>query len=207
MVTYQCKPYDFYPLKWYFLLFITSLDVLHDEARLFNLKTGESERILSAIDSIHNARWSPRKQGIVAIGCNMGLIAIYDAQTKSTLATINPPNESYGLCEDIRWSLGESILLVRYSNLPATLHLFNTDNVDPSTFDPIMTFSSNQDISAVDWVDNISGDFITANTKVGTLRLWNASNQEPKEIIKVVPQGIVTMVPVPGVGGEAVFLA
>jgi WD40 repeat protein len=64
------------------LLIIASLDVLNDELRLFNLKTGESERLLSAMDSIHNARWSPRKQGIVAIGCNMGYVAVYDVQSK-----------------------------------------------------------------------------------------------------------------------------
>ena len=39
------------------------------------------------------------------------------------------------------------------------------------------------------------------------MRLWNASNKEPKEIIKVVPQGIMTMVPVPAGGGESVCLA
>jgi hypothetical protein len=35
--------------------------------------------------------------------------------------------------------------------------------------------------------------------------MWNAASKETKEIIKVVPQGIVTMVRLPG--SEAVVLA
>lgn len=123
------------------------LDVMHDEARLFDLKTGQAERLLSAMDSVHNARWSPRKQGIVAIGCNRGLIAIYDVNSKQVLNTILPPDESYGLCEDLRWCLGESLLLVRYTELPGTLHLVNTESntvseTNASSQPAIMSFES-----------------------------------------------------------------
>jgi hypothetical protein len=59
--------------------------------------------------------------------------------------------------------------------------------------------------TAVEWVDGLSGDFVTASTKAGTLKMWNAASKETKEIIKVVPQGIVTMVRLPG--SEAVVLA
>ena len=46
------------------------------------------------------------------------------------------------------------------------------------------------------WVDNVSGDIITSTNKVGALRLWNASNENPKEMIKVGPHGISTIVPI-----------
>lgn len=61
-----------------------------------------------------------------------------------------------------------------------------------------------QEYSAVAWADNISGDFITANSKVGALRLWNASMESPKEIIKVSPLGIVSICPLQA--DKAVFL-
>jgi hypothetical protein len=41
------------------------------------------------------------------------------------------------------------------------------------------------------WIDNISGDFITSTTKVGVLKVWNAAQTSPKDMIKVVPHGIV----------------
>ena len=46
------------------------------------------------------------------------------------------------------------------------------------------------------WVDNISGDIITSTVKVGALRLWNASNENPKDMIKIGPHGITCIMPV-----------
>ena len=51
-------------------------------------------------------------------------------------------------------------------------------------------------ISSMGWVDNISGDIITSTVKVGALRLWNASNENPKDMIKVGPHGITCIMPV-----------
>jgi WD40 repeat protein len=90
------------------------LDILHDEARLFHLKTGNSERLLTAMDSIHHVKWSPRKPGLVALGCNRGLLVIYDVNTRQILNAIANPEESCGNCEDMKWSLGESLIFVRY---------------------------------------------------------------------------------------------
>lgn len=43
------------------------------------------------------------------------------------------------------------------------------------------------------WIDTVSGDILTASTKVGALRIWNASNPSPKDMIKVSPHGIICM--------------
>jgi hypothetical protein len=48
------------------------------------------------------------------------------------------------------------------------------------------------------WVDNISGDIVTSTNKVGALRLWNASNPVPKDMIKVGPHGISSIFPIKG---------
>ena len=46
------------------------------------------------------------------------------------------------------------------------------------------------------WIDNISGDIITSSPKVGALKVWNAANETPKDMIKVAPHGIFLIVPV-----------
>jgi hypothetical protein len=38
-----------------------------------------------------------------------------------------------------------------------------------------MTFEKRHDVSAIEWVDSISGEFLTSTTKVGALKLWSAS--------------------------------
>jgi hypothetical protein len=53
-------------------------------------------------------------------------------------------------------------------------------------------------ISAMAWVDSISGDIITSTSKVGALRLWSSANDSPKDMIKVGPHGITTIVPIKG---------
>jgi len=51
-------------------------------------------------------------------------------------------------------------------------------------------------ISSLSWIDNISGDFVTSTNKVGALKVWNAANETPKDMIKVGPHGITTIIPI-----------
>jgi hypothetical protein len=44
------------------------------------------------------------------------------------------------------------------------------------------------------WVDNVSGDFVTSSTRVGALKIWNAAQAQPKEMIKVSRHGISSIV-------------
>lgn len=50
-------------------------------------------------------------------------------------------------------------------------------------------------ISKVQWLDNISGDFITASSKVGALRIFNAAQPAHKEMMKVSRYGILNVIP------------
>lgn len=50
-------------------------------------------------------------------------------------------------------------------------------------------------------MDNVSGDLISSSTKMGALRVWNASNASPKDMIKVGPHGIANMQSLIGVQG------
>lgn len=45
-------------------------------------------------------------------------------------------------------------------------------------------------VNGIIWRDDKSGDFITSNRKVGTLRLWNAAHKDPKQVLKVGSHGI-----------------
>lgn len=42
-------------------------------------------------------------------------------------------------------------------------------------------------------MDNISGDIVTSSSKVGALKVWNAANEAPKDMIKIGPHGITSM--------------
>lgn len=45
------------------------------------------------------------------------------------------------------------------------------------------------------WMDNISGEIVTASTKVGALRIWSSASDTPKDMIKVGPHGIASIYP------------
>ena len=58
-----------------------------------------------------------------------------------------------------------------------------------------MTFDCRQSgISKIAWLDNISGDFLVSSPKSGTLKLFNAAIQQPKEVIKVSRHTIASVV-------------
>lgn len=42
-------------------------------------------------------------------------------------------------------------------------------------------------ISAMAWIDNVSGDIVTSSSKVGALKIWNAAHETNKDMIKVGP--------------------
>jgi len=62
---------------------------------------------------------------------------------------------------------------------------------------PKMSFDrQNIGVATVTWIDNISGDFLTSSKKTGALRIWNAANPQPRQIIKVSNHGILTVRPI-----------
>jgi hypothetical protein len=80
------------------------------------------------------------------------------------------------------------------------MKLYATDATEPR-----IKFQKNMTgISSIAWLDSISGDLITSTSKVGALKVWNAANIESKDMIKVGPQGIKTIVPL--IGHSGVFL-
>jgi hypothetical protein len=62
------------------------------------------------------------------------------------------------------------MILAKYNKEINSLCLFNTE--DGSL---ISSYLQVQEASSFEWVDKISGDFVTASTKIGVLKLWNAS--------------------------------
>lgn len=58
-----------------------------------------------------------------------------------------------------------------------------------------MEFESSQSgVSKVCWMDNVSGDFITTSARVGAIKIWNAAQPQPKEMLKVSRHGIISVV-------------
>lgn len=83
--------------------------------------------------------------------------------------------------EDICWSLSEFLFLVVYSD--GSMRLYEFEVPEPQ----IVFERTSTGISSVSWLDTMSGDFLTATTKVGALRLWNAAHETSKDMLKIGP--------------------
>ena len=86
------------------------------------------------------------------------------------------------------WNPGEDVFLALFKD--GTLKLYGQDEKKHK----VEFEQSQQGISKVCWMDNISGDFLTSSTKVGAVKIWNASQSQPKEMIKVSKHGIISVV-------------
>ena len=89
---------------------------------------------------------------------------------------------------DIVYSPGEDVFLVVL--LDGNVYLSGQGNIEVK-----MKFTQPQGgVSRVVWIDQVSGDFLTASPKAGVLRIYNAALPHHKEIIKVSKYGIKDLV-------------
>jgi WD40 repeat protein len=88
---------------------------------------------------------------------------------------------------DLSWNPGENIIISLH--LDGVMCLYSID-----TLSLVMKFEKQSiGISSIAWMDNISGDIVTSSSKVGALKVWNAANEAPKDMIKIGPHGITSM--------------
>jgi WD40 repeat protein len=126
---------------------------------------------------------------MLALGCLEGHIFFYDMDTKQK----SEVNKSCGEnVVDLAWNPGDNLLIALFEN--GRMCMFSVESLTLA----IIFEKQPTGISSCQWVDNISGDIITSTNKVGALRLWSASNENPKDMIKVGPHGISTIHPIKG---------
>jgi WD40 repeat protein len=85
---------------------------------------------------------------------------------------------------DIVYNPGEEVFLALFKDNKLSLYAKHEK-------EPKMIFDQQQQtVTQVQWLDNISGDFVSIYANLGVLRIWNAAQSAPKQMIKVSPHGI-----------------
>ena len=113
--------------------------------------------------------------------------------------TVKPSCINNSAITEILWNPGESMIVALHQDGELALY-------SPEREEPVIIFErQSTGVNSVAWLDNISGDLISSSCKMGALRIWNASNASPKDMIKVGPHGIVNMQPLHGVQGAFIL--
>ncbi len=127
-------------------------------------------------------RWNPLVANQLAVGFENGLINIYDTVSRS-VKSLQKDGRILPVV-DLRWDRLSSIyLLAAYTSF---ISLWDVENqTEIHAFE-----KQNLPISSISWMDWTAGNFISTNTKTGVIKVWNASQQQPLDIIKVSKIGI-----------------
>ncbi|XP_071125109.1 WD repeat-containing protein 17-like [Mytilus edulis] len=136
-------------------------------------------------------RWHPKNTGRLAVGHQNGAISICNVGGKSYKNTLGPEDEDDSEVEDPVSSLQWDPLSTDYlimCNVRAGVRLIDTESQSViMKFTPPSAASS---ISAMSWINNAPGIFVTGDVRSGILRIWNVSMSKPIETIKIKKTGI-----------------
>ena len=130
-------------------------------------------------------RWNLLVPGVLAAGCSNGMVIMFQTSAKSQ-KTLTPSDRSVAVT-DVQWDrLSAVYLLVAYQTY---ISLWDTESLNEiHSFDKL-----GGGITAIAWMDWTAGNFVSANSKNGYLRVWNASQRQPLEAVRVAAGGLVTV--------------
>ncbi|XP_069796992.1 WD repeat-containing protein 17 [Narcine bancroftii] len=135
-------------------------------------------------------RWHPRKKGKVVFGHMDGSLSIFQPGTKGQKHVLRPESLEGTDEEDpitaLEWDpLSTDYLLV--ANLHNGIRL-----VDSESLSCVTTFSfpsAAASVQCLAWVPSAPGMFITGDSQVGVLRIWNVSRTTPIDNFKLKKTG------------------
>uniref|UniRef100_A0A4W3GRT2 WD repeat domain 17 n=1 Tax=Callorhinchus milii TaxID=7868 RepID=A0A4W3GRT2_CALMI len=135
-------------------------------------------------------RWHPKKKGKVAFGHTDGSLSIFQPGCKSQKHVLRPESLEGTDEEDpvtaLEWDpLSTDYLLV--ANLHNGIRL-----VDSESLSSITTFSfpsAAASVQCLAWVPSAPGMFITGDSQVGVMRVWNVSRTTPIDNFKLKKTG------------------
>ena len=133
----------------------------------------------------NSIRFNPHVKASAAIGLSSGIVLLLSTITKS-VASLAVEGRSEEVV-DIQWDRLSSIyLLAAYSSF---VSLWDTEQkTEINKFD-----KQPSGISSVSWLDWTAGNFVTSNVKTGLVKVWNASQKQPLEIMRAAPSGVHAM--------------
>ncbi|XP_028646991.2 WD repeat-containing protein 17 isoform X1 [Erpetoichthys calabaricus] len=135
-------------------------------------------------------RWHPKKKGKVVFGHTDGSLSVFQPGSKSQKHVLRPESLEGTDEEDpvtaLEWDpLSTDYLLV--ANLHNGIRL-----VDSESLSCITTFSfpsAAASVQCLAWVPSAPGMFITGDSQVGVLRVWNVSRTTPIDNFKLKKTG------------------
>ncbi|XP_068043144.1 WD repeat-containing protein 17 isoform X3 [Anomalospiza imberbis] len=144
----------------------------------------------SFLSDISLFRWHPKKKGKVVFGHTDGSLSIFQPGSKNQKHVLRPESLEGTDEEDpvtaLEWDpLSTDYLLV--ANLHNGIRL-----VDSECLSCITTFSfpsAAASVQCLAWVSNAPGMFITGDSQVGVLRVWNVSRTTPIDNFKLKQTG------------------
>ncbi|NXG09103.1 WDR17 protein, partial [Sakesphorus luctuosus] len=144
----------------------------------------------SFLSDISLFRWHPKKKGKVVFGHTDGSLSIFQPGSKNQKHVLRPESLEGTDEEDpvtaLEWDpLSTDYLLV--ANLHNGIRL-----VDSESLSCITTFnfpSSAASVQCLAWVSSAPGMFITGDSQVGVLRVWNVSRTTPIDNFKLKQTG------------------
>ncbi|KAK1174855.1 WD repeat-containing protein 17 isoform X1 [Acipenser oxyrinchus oxyrinchus] len=144
----------------------------------------------SFLSDISLFRWHPKKKGKVVFGHTDGSLSVFQPGSKSQKHVLRPESLEGTDEEDpvsaLEWDpLSTDYLLV--ANLHNGIRL-----VDSESLSCITTFSfpsAAASVQCLAWVPSAPGMFITGDSQVGVLRVWNVSRTTPIDNFKLKKTG------------------
>lgn len=139
--------------------------------------------VASYSEKPHILRLSPKDDSRYAVGGVDGTIQFRDTRANTAVKAKHPDEIPL---EDGHWHPAEDYFIACYRD--GSMKLFESfRNTASFAFE-----RQGMGIRAVRWAYDMSGDLLTCSLKVGTFKVWNASQKAPKKTIKVWTQGIRT---------------
>jgi len=92
---------------------------------------------------------------------------------------------------EMKWDPNEDNILVSF--IDGSLCMVSFHGLCEQT-EVCQTFEVSQNqVTQLEWYTDKSGNFITANEKLGVLQFWNVASKEPKQTYKVGSSGVHAM--------------
>ncbi|PRP82721.1 hypothetical protein PROFUN_09983 [Planoprotostelium fungivorum] len=148
--------------------------------KMWNIET-KSEKKLGSYGQSNGGqvlRWNPRVSSRLASGDRAGNLILFDMK-KNTNKTFRPSDDDNdGICQ-LQWDpLGETYVIVAYQS--GKILLFDTQSGSVA-----QTYESQGQVIGLYWITNSPGTFFTADSKSGSIHMWNVSMPRPTQTVKM----------------------
>ncbi|CAM9101486.1 unnamed protein product, partial [Ectocarpus fasciculatus] len=149
-----------------------------EPARLVPVRTMSGSKLVTAL------KCSPHTKGQFGIGCEDGGVIVESATGERKRKILSPASGTdSGEVADLQWDKKSSLyLLVAYAR---SISLWDIESGSTAyTFD-----KQGGGISVMAWMDWTAGNFVSCNRRTGILKVWNVSQRQALDSVKIPCSG------------------